>query len=82
LSSWSNYIRRACGHRYLGRPLPDAAASVAWLRAHVARFSTGEDQQRRALAVAELSRVDPGELGRRAAQRGLNALPTRRWRIS
>jgi len=52
-------------------PVPDAAAGVAWLRAHVARFSTGEDhRRRRALAVAELSRVDPDELGRRAAQRG------------
>jgi hypothetical protein len=52
-------------------PVPDAAAGVAWLRAHVARFSAGEDhRRRRGLAVAELSRVDPGELARRAAQRG------------
>jgi len=52
-------------------PVPDAEDGVAWLRAHVARFSTGEDhRRRRALAVAELSRVDPGELGRRAALRG------------
>jgi hypothetical protein len=52
-------------------PVLDAAAGVAWLRAHVARFSAGEDhRRRRGLAVAELSRVDPGELARRAAQRG------------
>lgn len=52
-------------------PVPDATTGVAWLRAHVARFSTGEDhRRRRALAVAELDQVDPGELGRRAAERG------------
>ena len=51
--------------------VPDAAAGVAWLRAHVARFSSGEEhRRRRALAVAELAQVDPGELGRRAAERG------------
>ncbi|WP_260630101.1 isocitrate lyase/phosphoenolpyruvate mutase family protein [Streptomyces sp. TYQ1024] len=47
-----------------GAPGP-AGASVAWLRATVARFSSGEThRRRRALVEAELARVEPGALRR------------------
>jgi cytochrome P450 len=42
---------------------------MGWLRAHVSRFSTGAaHQRRRALAVAELDRLDPAALARLAAE--------------
>lgn len=45
-----------------------AGASVAWLRATVARFSSGEPhRRRRALVEAELARLDPASLRRAAA---------------
>jgi len=44
--------------------------TVAWLRASVSRFSTGaEHAQRRALAVAELGRLDPQTLRAAAYER-------------
>ena len=50
-------------------PVPQPAPTVAWLRAMVARFSSGPDhQRRRALAVAELAKIDPAELRRLAAE--------------
>ncbi|MFI6875116.1 isocitrate lyase/phosphoenolpyruvate mutase family protein [Streptomyces sp. NPDC050400] len=56
-----------------GLPVADdgpAGASVAWLRAGVARFSVGAaHQRRRALVEAELARLEPAVL-RRAAARG------------
>ncbi|MBQ1161104.1 isocitrate lyase/phosphoenolpyruvate mutase family protein [Streptomyces sp. A73] len=49
-------------------------ASVAWLRASVSRFSSGESHaRRRALVEAELRRVDPAEL-RRAVAAGPGAV--------
>ncbi|MFI0739535.1 isocitrate lyase/phosphoenolpyruvate mutase family protein [Streptomyces sp. NPDC021100] len=46
-----------------------AGASVAWLRATVARFSSGEThRRRRALVEAELARVDPDALRRAVAE--------------
>lgn len=49
--------------------VPDAPpGGVAWLRASVARFASGAThERRRALAVAELARVDPQALSERAA---------------
>ncbi|GAA2869499.1 hypothetical protein GCM10010517_29510 [Streptosporangium fragile] len=45
-----------------------AGASVAWLRATVARFSSGErHRRRRALVEAELARLEPASLRRAAA---------------
>lgn len=45
-----------------------AGASVAWLRATVARFSSGDThRRRRALVEAELARLEPAELRRAAA---------------
>lgn len=45
-------------------------AGVAWLRAHVARFSSGPDHhRRRAAAIAELDRLDPAVLRRAARDR-------------
>ncbi|WP_331770485.1 hypothetical protein OG948_43255 (plasmid) [Embleya sp. NBC_00888] len=49
--------------------VPDAPpGGVAWLRASVARFASGAaHERRRALAVAELARVDPQALLERAS---------------
>lgn len=48
-----------------------AGASVAWLRATVARFSSGEPhRRRRALVEAELARLEPDMLRRAAAAAG------------
>ncbi|MFC4560810.1 isocitrate lyase/phosphoenolpyruvate mutase family protein [Nocardiopsis mangrovi] len=45
-----------------------AGASVAWLRAAVARFASGEPhRRRRSLVEAELARLDPDSLRRAAA---------------
>ena len=50
-------------------PVPQPAPTVAWLRAMVARFSSGSDHhRRRALASAELAKIDPAELRRLAAE--------------
>ena len=61
-------------HALLGdpvAPVPFATSGVAWLRAHVARFASGEEhRRRRARAVAELERIPPAVLVRRAAERG------------
>lgn len=43
--------------------VPDATEGVAWLRASVARFSTGPaHKRRRALVVAELAAIEPKSL--------------------
>ena len=57
---------------FLVPSVPDAPpGGVAWLRASVARFSSGAaHRRRRALAVAELENVDPEVLRLRAAERG------------
>jgi len=50
-------------------PVPQDAppGGIAWLRASVARFSTGSDHaRRRALATADLARLDPAALRRQA----------------
>ncbi|MGW1179865.1 isocitrate lyase/phosphoenolpyruvate mutase family protein [Streptomyces drozdowiczii] len=55
-------------------PAPDAGppgASVAWLRATVARFASGEPhRRRRALVEAELARLVPADLHRAASAAG------------
>jgi cytochrome P450 len=49
--------------------------TIAWLRATVARFSNGEEhERRRALVERELARLDPAELGRAARERTLAEL--------
>ncbi|HET9141574.1 hypothetical protein [Actinophytocola sp.] len=51
-------------------PVPQASRGIAWLRAGVARFSAGEQhERRRRLAVDALATVDPAALGRRARER-------------
>jgi hypothetical protein len=56
-------------------PLVDSPVGIAWLRAHVSRFSSGaEHDRRRALAVAALERLDPAELRRAARERAATAL--------
>jgi cytochrome P450 len=58
-------------------PVPriDSPVGIAWLRAHVSRFSSGaEHDRRRALAVAALARLDPAELRRAARERAAAAL--------
>ena len=56
-------------------PLVDSPVGIAWLRAHVSRFSSGaEHDRRRALAVATLLRLDPAELRRAARERAATAL--------
>jgi hypothetical protein len=48
---------------YVVPPAVPAETGVAWLRSHVARFSEGADHdRRRALAVAELDKIDPEDL--------------------
>jgi hypothetical protein len=48
----------------------DAPEGVAWLRASVARFSRGAvHERRRALATAELAKIEPADLRRLAEQR-------------
>lgn len=55
-------------------PAPQPAPTVAWLRAMVARFSSGPDhQRRRALAVAELAKINPVELRELAASTSCGA---------
>lgn len=49
-------------------PAVDAPIGIAWLRAHVSRFSNGEEHaRRRALVDGALARLEPAEL-RRAAR--------------
>lgn len=56
-------------------PAVAGPAGIAWLRAHVSRFSNGaEHDRRRALAVAALSRLDPDELRRAGRERAATAL--------
>jgi cytochrome P450 len=51
-------------------PVCAGAAGVAWLRARVARFSTGTDhERRRGLAIGALTTVDAATLGRQARER-------------
>src|SRR5260370_31624108 len=55
---------------YLVPPAPpsDEVGTLAWLRAHVARFCDGEvHDRRRALVQAEIARLDPARLRQRAA---------------
>ena len=55
-------------------PVPTDAPphTLAWLRAHVARFANGaEHDRRRAIVVAELARIDPEDLRRAARDRTL-----------
>lgn len=48
----------------------DGGGGLAWLRASVSRFSNGPThQRRRALLEAELARIDPADLRRRAYRR-------------
>jgi len=48
---------------YVVPPAVPAETGVAWLRSQVARFSEGADHdRRRALAVAELEKIDPEDL--------------------
>ncbi|WP_199432338.1 oxidoreductase [Qaidamihabitans albus] len=77
------FSRRADVHavltdpRFTVPPVPGDAppGTIGWLRANVARFSTGPDhRRRRALAVTELERVDVADL-RHAAARRTAALP-------
>jgi cytochrome P450 len=63
--------------RFVVPPAPGGgvAGGIGWLRATVARFSNGADhQRRRALAAAELARVDPAGLRRRAFDRSAAVL--------
>lgn len=54
---------------------PGPPGTIAWLRARVSRFVNGPDhRRRRALAVGELSRLDPTALRADAGQRALAAL--------
>jgi cytochrome P450 len=58
-------------------PVPpvDAPVGIAWLRAHVSRFSSGADHdRRRALAVTAIAQLDPAELRRAARERAAAAL--------
>jgi hypothetical protein len=56
---------------YLVPTTPSGPTGVAWLRSSVARFSNGPThERRRALAVAELAAIDPGELRALALARG------------
>jgi cytochrome P450 len=58
-----------------GVPTDVPPSGVAWLRAHVARFSTGEPHRdRRAAAIAELARLDPPALRGAARERATQAL--------
>jgi hypothetical protein len=51
-------------------PPPAGPGAAYWLRSRVARFSGGpEHAQRRALAVAEIARVDPSHAARLAGSR-------------
>jgi hypothetical protein len=58
-------------------PLPrvDSPVAIAWLRSHVGRFSSGaEHGRRRALAVAEIERLEPEELRLDARERAAATL--------
>jgi cytochrome P450 len=65
-------VRAALAHPDLTVPaVPPASGppDLAWLRAHVARFSEGEGHdRRRGYATAALDRVDPAELHRHASE--------------
>ncbi|HIY66925.1 MAG TPA: isocitrate lyase/phosphoenolpyruvate mutase family protein [Candidatus Agrococcus pullicola] len=51
--------------RFVVAPVPDADEGVAWLRAHVARFSEGiEHERRRALTLSLLDAIEPSSLRR------------------
>ncbi|MEV4598556.1 oxidoreductase [Amycolatopsis sp. NPDC049253] len=51
-------------------PVPPVEVNVAWLRAMVARFSSGEDHaRRRKLVVEELAKADPESLREVAAEK-------------
>ncbi|WP_293698676.1 isocitrate lyase/phosphoenolpyruvate mutase family protein [uncultured Agrococcus sp.] len=51
--------------RFTVPPVPHATEGVAWLRAHVARFSEGPDhERRRELVLALLGAIEPGSLRR------------------
>jgi cytochrome P450 len=56
-------------------PADGGAVGAAWLRAQVARFSTGPvHERRRAQAVAELDHISPATLHRSAAERAAAVL--------
>jgi cytochrome P450 len=56
-------------------PQVESPVGIAWLRSHVGRFSSGaEHERRRALAVAEIDRLEPDELRRDARQRAAAAV--------
>ncbi|NEC64983.1 isocitrate lyase/phosphoenolpyruvate mutase family protein, partial [Streptomyces sp. SID9727] len=69
-------IRAALADPALVPPAPSPhdgtpGASVAWLRASVARFASGEPhKRRRALVEAELDRLTPADLHRAASEAG------------
>ncbi|MEV6900868.1 oxidoreductase [Amycolatopsis sp. NPDC051372] len=51
-------------------PVPPLEVNVAWLRAMVARFSSGEDHaRRRELVIDELARAEPEALRKAAAEK-------------
>lgn len=71
--------------RFAVPPVPanGRVAGIAWLRAQVARFSTGPvHEHRRALAVAELDRFSPAMLHRRAAERATAELSDAAGRLA
>ncbi|WP_431949141.1 isocitrate lyase/phosphoenolpyruvate mutase family protein [Actinacidiphila sp. bgisy167] len=76
-------IAAAAAHPALVPELPaaeggPAGIDVAWLRATVARFSSGAShRRRRALVEAELARLDPAELRRAVAARPEGEVRTR-----
>ena len=56
-------------------PRVESPAGIAWLRAHVGRFSSGpEHERRRALALAEIERLEPEDLRRDARRRATAAV--------
>jgi cytochrome P450 len=72
VTRFSDARRVLADARFAVPPVPTDvhAVGIAWLRAHVARFSTGGvHERRRALAVAELDRMDPVSLRRAARER-------------
>ncbi|MGP3954782.1 cytochrome P450 [Nonomuraea sp. 3N208] len=67
--------------RYVPPPVPQDGreGTLAWLRAHVSRFSTGDPHDRRRRAVVErLASLDPAEL--RSAARAMTLERGGEWR--
>ncbi|HUB39940.1 MAG TPA: hypothetical protein VMA72_13905 [Streptosporangiaceae bacterium] len=63
------------GPAFMVPPVPPAASGVAWLRASVARFSSGAvHERRRALVVALLDAIPPESLDARSAMHPVGVL--------